>query len=83
MVVGKLREQFLDGELFYSLNETRILIEQWRIHYNTVRPHRSIGRRPPAPASWTSASTAHRVLHQSLFPPVPTPAEVRQRLNLQ
>jgi transposase InsO family protein len=80
---GKFRDQFLDGELFYSLNEARILIEQWRIHYNTVRPHRSIGRRPPAPASWTPASTAHHVLHQSLFPPIPTPAEVSQRLNLQ
>jgi putative transposase len=48
---GKFRDQLLNGELFYSLNEARILIEQWRIHYNTVRPHRSIGRRPPAPAS--------------------------------
>ena len=42
----------LVGELFYSLNEARILIEQWHIHYNMVRPHRSIGRRPSAPATW-------------------------------
>ncbi|MBM3358928.1 MAG: transposase, partial [Betaproteobacteria bacterium] len=56
--------------------------QQWRIHYNTVRPHRSIGRRPPAPASWTIDSTTHHALHQSLFPPIPTPQEVNQRLNL-
>jgi len=79
---GTFRDQFLNGELFYSLNEARILIEQWRIHYNTVRPHRSIGRRPPAPASWTIDSTTHHALHQSLFPPIPTPQEVSQRLNL-
>jgi len=79
---GKFRDQFLNGELFYSLNEARILIEQWRIHYNTVRPHRSIGRRPPAPASWDIDSTTNHALHQSLFPPIPTPQEVSQRLNL-
>jgi len=70
---GKFRDQFLDGELFYSLNEARILIEQWRIHYNTVRPHRSIGRRPPAPATWLMSENANHALHKSLFPPIPTP----------
>ncbi|MEL6515979.1 MAG: integrase core domain-containing protein, partial [Pseudomonadota bacterium] len=38
-------------ELFYSLREAQILIEEWRIHYNTVRPHSSLGYRPPAPES--------------------------------
>ena len=79
---GKFRDQFLNGELFYSLGEAKILIEQWRIHYNTVRPHRSIGRRPPAPASWGHYPTAHDALHHSLFPPIPTPQEVKERLNL-
>ena len=79
---GKFRDQFLDGELFYSLSEAKILIEQWRIHYNTVRPHRSIGRRPPAPASWSINATTQHALHQSLFPPIPTPREVSERLNL-
>ena len=79
---GKFRDQFLNGELFYSLNEARILIEQWRIHYNTVRPHRSIRRRPPAPASWNIDSTTSHALHQSLFPPIPTPQEVTERANL-
>jgi transposase InsO family protein len=79
---GKFRDQFLNGELFYSLNEARILIEQWRIHYNTVRPHRSTGRRPPAPAAWAVGSTPNDALHQSLFPPIPTPQEVHEQLNL-
>jgi transposase InsO family protein len=46
---GKLRDELLNGEIFYTLKEAKILIEQWRRHYNTVRPHSSIGYRPPAP----------------------------------
>ena len=46
---GKLRDELLNGEIFYSLKEARIIIEQWRQHYNTVRPHSSLGYRPPAP----------------------------------
>jgi transposase InsO family protein len=49
---GKLRDELLNGEIFYSLNEARILIEQWRQHYNTVRPHSSLGYRPPAPQTF-------------------------------
>jgi transposase InsO family protein len=46
---GKFRDQFLNGEIFYSLKEAAILIERWRYHYNHVRPHSSLGFRPPAP----------------------------------
>ncbi len=46
---GKLRDELLNTELFYSLKEAQILIEQWRRHYNEVRPHSSLGYRPPAP----------------------------------
>jgi putative transposase len=46
---GKMRDQFLTGELFSTLQEARILTERWRTHYNTVRPHRSLGGQPPAP----------------------------------
>lgn len=46
---GKMRYQFLDGELFYTLKEAQIMIERWRVHYNTVRPHSSLGGLPPAP----------------------------------
>ena len=46
---GKLRDELLNGELFYALKEAKVLIECWRCHYNTVRPHSSLGYRPPAP----------------------------------
>jgi putative transposase len=46
---GKLRDQFLNGEIFYSLKEAEILIERWRNHYNKVRPHSSLKGKPPAP----------------------------------
>ena len=46
---GKLRDELLDREMFYTLTEATILIERWRRHYNTVRPHSALGYRPPAP----------------------------------
>ena len=46
---GKLRDELLNGEIFYTLKEAQILIEQWRKEYNTVRPHSSLGYKPPAP----------------------------------
>ena len=46
---GKLRDELLNGEIFYSMTEAKVLIEQWRRHYNTIRPHSSLGYRPPAP----------------------------------
>ena len=54
---SKLRDELLNGEIFYSLAEARIVIEGWRCHYNTKRPHSSLGYRPPAPAAvpWPAA----------------------------
>ena len=46
---GSLRDELLNGEIFYTLTEAQVLIEAWRRHYNTVRPHSSLGYRPPAP----------------------------------
>src|SRR3982751_3535899 len=46
---GKLRDELLNAELFNTLLEAQVLIEQWRVHYNTVRPHSALGYRPPAP----------------------------------
>ena len=46
---ARLRDELLDGEIFYSLAEARIIIESWRRHYNRVRPHQSLGYKPPAP----------------------------------
>jgi len=46
---SKLRDELLNGEIFYTLEEARVIIERWRRHYNTVRPHSSLGYKPPAP----------------------------------
>jgi transposase InsO family protein len=46
---GKLRDEFLDREIFYTLGEAEVLIERWRREYNTFRPHSALGYRPPAP----------------------------------
>jgi putative transposase len=46
---GRLRDELLNGEVFYTLKEAQVIIEQWRNHYNHVRPHSSLGYRPPAP----------------------------------
>ncbi len=53
---GKLRDELLDGEIFYTLAEARVLIEGWRRHYNTVRPHSALGYRPPAPETIISGN---------------------------
>jgi len=46
---GKLRDEVLNREVFYNLKEAKVIIERWRQEYNTVRPHSSLGYRPPAP----------------------------------
>ena len=46
---GKLRDELLNGEIFYTLKEAQILIEHWRREYNHIRPHSSLKGRPPAP----------------------------------
>jgi putative transposase len=48
---GKFRDELLDRELFYSLAEAKYLVQAWRRHFNQVRPHSSLGYRPPAPAA--------------------------------
>ena len=57
---GKLRDELLNREIFFTLKEAEVLIEQWRVHYNTVRPHSSLGYRAPAPqtvvAVWPQTS---------------------------
>jgi len=48
---ARLRDELLDGEIFYSLRDAQIIIESWRRHYNTKRPHSALGYRPPVPES--------------------------------
>jgi len=52
-VNGRLRGILLNGEIFYTLQEARILIENWRREYNEIRPHGSFGYRPAAPQTRT------------------------------
>jgi transposase InsO family protein len=60
----------LDGEIFYSLKEAQVIIESWRRHYNTVRPHGSLGYRPPAPEVFVPAMSMRAALHpQPTVPP--------------
>ena len=54
---SKLRDAFLNGEIFYSIKELRVLAERWRVHYNTIRPHSSLGYRPPAPEAWMTEAS--------------------------
>jgi transposase InsO family protein len=66
---GKLRDELLNGEIFYTLKEAQILIKRWRQHYNTIRPHSSLGYKPPAPETLLPRPdglpyTAFRSAHQ-------------------
>ena len=64
---GKLRDELLNGEIFYTLKEAQIVIENWRQHYSTMRPHSSLAYRPPAP--------------EALVWPVPKPMAQTTPLN--
>jgi putative transposase len=66
---ARLRDELLDGEIFYSLKEARIVIESWRHHYNTVRPHESLGYKPPAPEVIVSALAARAASQPRPAPP--------------
>ena len=62
---ARLRDELLNGEIFYTLKEAQILVESWRRHDNAVRPHSSLGYRPPAPEtivmpSWLPGSATLR-----------------------
>ena len=61
----KLRDELLDREICYSLREAQVLIEAWRRHYNTVRPHSALGYRPPAPEAVAWPGPAWAPLHPS------------------
>ena len=52
---ARLRDELLDGEIFYSMKEARVVVESWRRHYNTERPHGSLGYKPPAPEVFVPA----------------------------
>jgi putative transposase len=55
---ARLRDELLDGEIFYTLREAQTVIESWRRHYNAIRPHESLGYKPPAPEVFVPAFAA-------------------------
>ena len=59
---GKMRDELLNREIFYSLQEAQILIKRWRKEYNYIRPHSSLGYRPPAPQAWLLAANVQPAL---------------------
>ena len=76
---ARLRDELLDGEIFYTLREAQIVIESWRRHYNAVRPHASIGYRAPAPEVFVPALAAWPAAHSDKLrrprsPLAPAPA---------
>jgi transposase InsO family protein len=69
---GKLRDECLNMEIFYTLKEAQVLIEQWRCFYNTERPHSALGYRPPAPnAILPPVSRLAYAMERASLPPVP------------
>ena len=54
---ARFRDERLNGEIFYSLKEAQIIIEEWREHYNTKRPHSALGYRPPVPETIVPMAT--------------------------
>src|ERR1700749_1450073 len=78
---ARLRDELLDGEIFYTLREAQIVIESWRRHYNAIRPHASIGYRAPAPEVFVPALAAWPAAQPQPAPPAmlplaPIPAEI-------
>ena len=63
---GKLRDELLDREIFYTLTEAQILIERWRREYNTVRPHSALGYQPPAPEAISPAPLSNMMMSPAL-----------------
>ena len=73
---GKLRDELLNGEIFYTLREAQVMIERWRQSYNTVRPHSALQYRPPAPEAiqtpspWLRPAPRETNNYQTLTPKV-------------
>ena len=54
---ARFRDELLNGKIFYTLKEAQIIIEDWRKHYNTKRPHSALGSRLPAPKTIVPMAT--------------------------
>jgi len=78
---ARLRDELLDGEIFYTLKEAQIIVESWRRHYNTVRPHASLGYRPPAPEVFVPTFAAWPAAQPRPAPPATLQLAQRPTLN--
>lgn len=78
---ARLRDELLDGEIFYTLREAEIVIESWRRHYNTLRPHASIGYRAPTPEVFVPALAAWPATQSRPAPPAMLQLVPRPTLN--
>ena len=78
---ARLRDELLDGEIFYTLREAQIVIESWRRHYNAVRPHASIGYKAPAPEVFVPALAAWPAAQPQPAPPAMLPLAPTPALN--
>ncbi len=78
---ARLRDELLDGEIFYTLREAQIIIESWRRHFNTIRPHESLGYKPPAPEVFVPAFAAWPAALRRPAPPATLPLAQRPTLN--
>ena len=78
---ARLRDELLDGEIFYTLREARTVIESWRRHYNAVTPHESLGYKPPAPEVFVPAFAAWPAALRRPAPPATIPLAQRPTLN--
>lgn len=65
---GKLADELLEREVFDTLHEAKVLIERWRVQYNTIRPHSALGYCPPVPEAWWVEEPGSATLHQALQP---------------
>jgi transposase InsO family protein len=78
---ARLRDELLDGEIFYTLREAQIVIESWRHHYNTKRPHASLGYRAPAPEVFVPVLAAWPSARLQTAPPATLPLAYRPGSN--
>lgn len=63
---GKFRDEILNREIFFSLLEAQVLVERWRVEYNTIRPHSALGYKPPVPVAVLPSYEVEKVLKSSL-----------------
>ena len=78
---ARLRDELLNGEIFYTLREAQIVIESWRRHYNTIRPHASLGYKPPAPEVFVPAFAAWPAALRQPAPPATPSAAASLKLT--